>query len=112
LNQAGHAHSFEAWHNGELAGGIIGIAIGAAFIGESMFYRIPDASKCALVALHAHLIQSGYLIFDAQIQNPHLARFGTIEVERERYLAMLEQAVSKTPASPLAARIVPFGKPF
>ncbi len=90
LHRLGIAHSFETWLDGRLAGGILGVALGAAFIGDSMFYRVPNASKVALVRLVEHLRQRGYVLFDAQVQNPHLARFGTLEMNplefRERLL--------------------------
>ncbi|MCL5965212.1 MAG: leucyl/phenylalanyl-tRNA--protein transferase [Deinococcus sp.] len=94
LYRAGYAHSFEAWQGGRLAGGVLGIAIGGAFIGESMFYRVPEASKVALVYLARHLCERGYLLFDAQIQNPHLERFGAYEVDEPAYKKLLQQALA------------------
>ena len=95
LHQAGWAHSFETWQGDELAGGILGIAIGGAFIGESMFFRIPEGSKVALVKLVEHLKERGFLLFDAQISNPHLDRFGSYEVSEQQYKALLEQALAR-----------------
>lgn len=97
LHRAGHAHSFETWHEGRLAGGILGIAIGGAFIGESMFYHVPDASKVALVRLVEHLRGRGFALFDAQVQNPHLERFGAYEVPEGEYRRLLRQAVGLEP---------------
>jgi leucyl/phenylalanyl-tRNA---protein transferase len=94
LHRAGHAHSFETWHEGRLAGGILGIVIGAAFIGESMFFRVPESSKVAMVRLHEHLKARGFELFDAQIQNPHLERFGAYEVSEREYARLLERAVN------------------
>ncbi|GBF81043.1 leucyl/phenylalanyl-tRNA--protein transferase [Aphanothece sacrum] len=94
LYQAGWAHSFETWQGDELAGGILGIAIGGAFIGESMFYRIPDGSKVAMVQLVEHLKARGYVLFDAQMQNPHLARFGAYKVNNKDYQVLLEKALT------------------
>ena len=102
LHEAGVAHSFEAWQGDTLAGGLIGLSIGAAFIGESMFFRMPDASKCALVLLHAHLRDCGFRLFDAQLMNPHLARFGAQPCPREEYLRLLDDAVNATPRVPFA----------
>jgi leucyl/phenylalanyl-tRNA--protein transferase len=96
LNQAGHAYSFETWQKGQLAGGILGIVIGGAFIGESMFYRIPDGSKVALVKLVEHLRKQGFILFDAQMQNPHLARFGAYIADESDYQTFLAMAISKT----------------
>jgi leucyl/phenylalanyl-tRNA--protein transferase len=101
LHQAGWAYSFEAWAGGRLAAGILGIAIGAAFIGESMFFRVPDASKVAMVGLVHHLKRQQFQIFDAQIMNPHLERFGAYEIPQAEYLRLLEWAIA-TPVSFLA----------
>lgn len=95
LNQAGWAHSFETWCDDRLAGGVLGIAIGGAFIGESMFYRIPDASKVATIKLVEHLRKQQFILFDAQLQNPHLERFGSYNVSLEYYQAMLKRALVK-----------------
>jgi leucyl/phenylalanyl-tRNA--protein transferase len=94
LHQAGWAHSFETWQGDRLAGGILGIAIGGAFIGESMFYRIPDGSKVAMVTLVEHLRRQGFCLFDAQLQNPHLARFGAYTVLEREYRALLTKALN------------------
>ncbi|MBF6594374.1 MAG: leucyl/phenylalanyl-tRNA--protein transferase [Thermaceae bacterium] len=93
LHAAGYAHSFETWTEDALAGGILGIAIGGAFIGESMFYRVSEASKIAMVWLVEHLRARGFGLFDAQIQNPHLARFGAFEMAEEEFLERLRLAV-------------------
>jgi leucyl/phenylalanyl-tRNA---protein transferase len=93
LHQAGWAHSFETWLGDELAGGILGIAIQGAFIGESMFYRIPDGSKVAMVKLVEHLRSRGSILFDAQMQNPHLARFGAYTVNEQEYQNLLHKAL-------------------
>lgn len=95
LHAAGWAHSFETWQRDKLAGGILGIVIGGAFIGESMFYHIPEGSKVAMVRLVEHLQQRNFILFDAQMQNPHLERFGAVEVMPELYDELLEAAVSK-----------------
>lgn len=93
LHQAGWAHSFETWQGDELAGGILGLAIGGAFIGESMFYRLTEGSKVAMVKLVEHLRQRKYLLFDAQLQNPHLERFGSYIISDRQYQALLAEAV-------------------
>ncbi|MEL6381285.1 MAG: leucyl/phenylalanyl-tRNA--protein transferase [Cyanobacteria bacterium J06626_18] len=93
LHQAGWAHSFETWQGDELAGGILGIAIGGAFIGESMFYRIPDGSKVAMVKLVEWLRSHRFLLFDAQMMNPHLARFGAYNIANRDYRRLLQQAL-------------------
>lgn len=95
LHRAGYAHSFEAWQGDELAGGFLGIVLGGAFIGESMFYRIPDGSKVAMVMLVAHLRSRNFCLFDAQILNSHLARFGAFEVDQAVYEATLFEAVQR-----------------
>lgn len=95
LHRYGFAHSFETWRDNRLAGGILGIALGAAFIGDSMFYSIPNASKVAMVRLVEHLRNRGFEIFDVQVQNPHLARFGAIEVDPLEFRQQLLQAIQK-----------------
>jgi leucyl/phenylalanyl-tRNA---protein transferase len=103
LNRAGFAFSFETWLNDELAAGILGIVIGGAFIGETMFYAVPEASKVAMVRLVEHLRARGFLLFDAQIQNPHLARFGAFEIREREYKPLLEKAI-RAPVTFLAPR--------
>ena len=93
LHQAGWAHSFEAWQEDQLAGGILGIAIRGVFIGESMFYHVPNASKVAMVGLVEHLRKRGFLLFDVQLQNPHLARFGAYLISDREYQKLLQQAL-------------------
>jgi len=95
LHRAGWAHSFETWQGDELAGGILGLAIQGAFIGESMFYQIPDGSKVAMVKLVEHLRSRGYLLFDAQMQNPHLARFGAYTLGDRDYQKLLQRALQR-----------------
>ncbi|PSF38531.1 leucyl/phenylalanyl-tRNA--protein transferase [Aphanothece hegewaldii CCALA 016] len=95
LNHAGWAHSFETWQDGQLAGGILGIVIRGAFIGESMFYHVPDASKVAMVKLVEHLRQRNFILFDAQLQNPHLARFGAYLVNDKEYNNLLQKALAR-----------------
>ena len=89
----GAAHSVECWHEGELAGGLYGVSLGAAFFGESMFSRVTDASKVALVHLVARLRQGGYRLLDTQFLTPHLAQFGGIEISRARYRRVLAEAL-------------------
>jgi leucyl/phenylalanyl-tRNA---protein transferase len=93
LHRAGIAHSFETWVENKLAGGVLGLSIGAAFIGESMFTIIPESGKVALVRLAQHLTKQDFLLFDAQIQNPHLERFGAYQVPEREFKKLLAQAV-------------------
>ena len=93
LHDRGYAHSVEAWKNNKLAGGLYGVAVGGAFFGESMFHRVTDASKIALVALVEHLRAQKFALLDTQWTTPHLEHFGAIEIPRERYLKMLKRAV-------------------
>lgn len=93
LHEEGHAHSVEAWHEGKLAGGAYGLAIGGLFAAESMFYRVSDASKAALVHLVDHLRKRGYLLLDIQQLTPHTARFGAMEISRRAYLRRLSAAI-------------------
>lgn len=94
LHQAGWAHSFETWEGDRLAGGILGIVIRGAFIGESMFYRIPEGSKVAMVKLVEHLRERGFVLFDAQLQNPHLERFGSYIASDKEYRVLLDKALA------------------
>jgi leucyl/phenylalanyl-tRNA---protein transferase len=95
LNRAGFAFSFETWQGEQLAGGILGIAIAGAFIGESMFYRIPEGSKVAMVKLVEHLRSRGFKLFDAQMMNPHLERFGAFEIDDDQYQQRLQVALKQ-----------------
>jgi len=94
LHHAGKAHSVEAYREGELVGGLYGVALGAAFMGESMFTRMRDASKVCLVYLVDRLSERGYELLDCQIQNPHLARLGAREIPEDEYLRRLDHALS------------------
>lgn len=93
LFERGAAHSVECWHDGELVGGLYGVSLGAAFFGESMFSRVTDASKVALVELVARLRRGGYRLLDTQFLTPHLAQFGAIEISRARYHRLLAEAL-------------------
>jgi leucyl/phenylalanyl-tRNA---protein transferase len=93
LHRLGHAHSLETWSNGVLSGGLYGVSIGGAFFGESMFSREPNASKVALATLVGRLQNRGYTLLDAQFMTDHLRQFGTVEISRDDYLAMLREAL-------------------
>lgn len=95
LYKAGWAYSFETWQDDQLAGGILGIVLGGAFIGESMFYHIPEGSKVAMVKLVEHLRSRNFLFFDAQMNNPHLERFGAYTVSEQQYNILLKQALKR-----------------
>jgi leucyl/phenylalanyl-tRNA--protein transferase len=93
LHERGHAHSVEAWHEGQLVGGVYGVAIGGLFAAESMFYRLRDASKVALARLVQRLNARGYRLLDIQQLTPHTARLGAIEIPRREYLRRLAEVV-------------------
>ncbi len=93
LHRRGFAHSIECWDKGVLVGGLYGVAIGAAFFGESMFHFEDDASKLALVYLVARLIAGEYQLLDMQWLTDHLERFGGIEIPRQEYLKLLDLAL-------------------
>lgn len=93
LHNLGVAHSVETWQDGELVGGLYGVALGGAFFGESMFHRATDASKVALVALVERLRARGYALLDTQWVTAHLKQFGAREVPRSRYLDLLEHSL-------------------
>ena len=94
LNQLGHAHSVEAWQDGELTGGLYGVSIGGAFFGESMFHHVRDASKFALWALVERLREQRFVLLDTQWLTPHLEKFGALEIPRAEYLHLLSSAVN------------------
>jgi leucyl/phenylalanyl-tRNA--protein transferase len=93
LHYAGLAHSVESWHEGRLVGGLYGVSLGGAFMGESMFSLATDASKVCLVALVEHLKMRGYVLHDTQFLTPHLARLGVTEIPRLVYEQRLRQAL-------------------
>jgi leucyl/phenylalanyl-tRNA--protein transferase len=100
LHRRGLAHSAEAWREGQLVGGLYGVSLGAAFFGESMFARAPDASKVAFVALVEQLLPWGITLIDCQVHTGHLARFGAEEWPRSRYLKALGKALRSRPTRP------------
>jgi len=93
LHERGYAHSVEAWLDGELVGGLYGVAIGGAFFGESMFHRVTDASKVSLVSLVERMRDRGFLLLDTQWTTPHLNKFGAHEIPKERYMRILHDAL-------------------
>jgi leucyl/phenylalanyl-tRNA---protein transferase len=93
LHRLGHCHSVEVWRDGDLVGGLYGVSLGRAFFGESMFHRVRDASKVALVHLIARLINGGFELLDTQYVTEHLKTFGAIEIPRRRYTALLDKAI-------------------
>ncbi|HEX8578097.1 MAG TPA: leucyl/phenylalanyl-tRNA--protein transferase [Allosphingosinicella sp.] len=97
LHRLGRAHSIEAWQDGELAGGLYGVRLGAAFFGESMFSRRTDASKVALAWLMARLKVGGFTLLDCQFMTDHLRSLGAVEISQKDYLALLTAAVSSAP---------------
>lgn len=94
LHELGYAHSVEVWHDGQLAGGTYGVALGGLFAAESKFYRVRDASKVALVHLVQHLRARGYCLLDLQQLTPHTARLGAKEIPRRDYLRRLDEALA------------------
>ena len=106
LAEMGFAHSVECWRQDpetgeeQLAGGLYGVSLGAAFFGESMFSRAPDASKVALIHLVLRLRKGGFRLLDTQFTTPHLRQFGAIDLPRERYKAALSSALMQTARFP------------
>jgi len=95
LHELGFAHSVEAWEGSELVGGLYGVTLGAAFFGESMFHRKPNASKIALVHLVKQLRQQGFELLDSQATTSHLKRFGATDIPASEYLLRLRRALNK-----------------
>ena len=89
----GHGHSVECWQDGELVGGLYGVAHGAAFFGESMFSRERDASKVALVHLVARLVVGRFFLLDTQFLTEHLSQFGAVDIPRQDYKRRLRKAL-------------------
>jgi leucyl/phenylalanyl-tRNA--protein transferase len=98
LFDAGYAHSVEVWMDDALVGGVYGVCIGRAFFGESMFSRVPDASKIALTHLCVQLADWDFGPIDCQMETPHLASLGAVPVARSEFLAGLAQHVTAPPA--------------
>ncbi|MEJ5079694.1 MULTISPECIES: leucyl/phenylalanyl-tRNA--protein transferase [unclassified Ochrobactrum] len=93
LFEVGHCHTVEAWHEGQLVGGLYGVTLGRAFFGESMFTRKRDASKVCLTYLVEHLKKQEFVLLDTQFTTAHLERFGAIEVKRKKYEVLLDEAL-------------------
>ncbi len=95
LHSAGYAHSVESWQDGELVGGLYGIALGKAFFGESMFAKKSNASKVAFVILVERLSKSGFSFIDCQVTTEHLKNLGAKEISRKNFLQMLRKALKR-----------------
>lgn len=93
LHELGFAHSVECWQGRRMVGGLYGVALGGAFFGESMFSRVSDASKAALVHLTLRLELGGFKLLDTQFTTPHLNQFGATEIRRDQYRHLLAEAV-------------------
>jgi leucyl/phenylalanyl-tRNA--protein transferase len=94
LFDLGHCHTVEVYHGDNLVGGLYGVSLGRAFFGESMFHRVTDASKIALVHLIARLRAGGFTLCDTQYVTEHLKTFGAVEVPKKRYHRLLEDALT------------------
>lgn len=105
LHRRGVAHSVETWIDGQLAGGLYGLALGRAFFGESMFARVPDASKIALVHLARTLERRGFGLIDCQVHTDHLASLGAREMPRADFVRRLDELVNYRPRPEEAWRI-------
>lgn len=98
LHKRGYAHSVECWQDGTLAGGLYGVALGGAFFGESMFYRVSNASKVALIHLVRQLQAGGFVLLDTQYSTEHLERFGVTEIPKAEFERHLEHALEVEPS--------------
>lgn len=99
LHRMGYAHSVETWMDGELVGGLYGMALGRMFYGESMFSRKSDASKIALAHLTAQLERWNFGMIDCQMNTPHLASLGAREIPRKEFIARLQDLINYTPVA-------------
>ena len=95
LHKIGFAHSVETWQGGELVGGLYGVSMGGVFFGESMFHRVTNASKVALVHLVDRMKQRGYALLDVQFMTAHLKQFGAKEISRDQYEDRLHKAIKR-----------------
>lgn len=94
LHRLGYAHSVETWQDDRLVGGLYGVALGGAFFGESMFHRVNDASKVALVALVERLRERQFVLHDTQTVTNHLRTMGCIEIPARQYMRLLREAIT------------------
>ncbi len=92
LHEMGFAQSVEVWQNGELVGGLYGVDLGHVFCGESMFSKVPNASKIAFVTLVQYLKDNNYKLLDCQIHNDHLEKLGAFEISRDTFIKVLKSA--------------------
>lgn len=99
MHKLGFAHSFEAWQDGELAGGLYGLALGRVFFGESMFHRRRDASKAAFAFATQRLAEWGYRLIDCQVHTQHLASLGAVEIPRAEFIGLLEKLCGQAPSA-------------
>jgi leucyl/phenylalanyl-tRNA--protein transferase len=97
LHELGFVHSVESWIDGELAGGLYGMALGKVFFGESMFARAPDASKVALFKLVERLRADGFRVIDCQQATPHLASLGAREIPRKAFAQLVQESIQYPP---------------
>lgn len=98
LHKLGVAHSIESWSDGQLVGGLYGLAIGQVFFGESMFSRSTDASKVAFANMVNWLKNWNYSLIDCQVSNPHLTSLGALELPRDQFIEALNKSVTLSPA--------------
>lgn len=97
LHRMGHAHSVETWKEGRLVGGLYGVALGGAFFGESMFSTAPNAGKNAFYKLVERLREQRFILFDTQFANAHTRSLGAVEIPREHFLQLLDEALALQP---------------
>ena len=93
LNELGYAHSIETWRDGDLVGGLYGVSLGSVFFGESMFYKVADASKAAFAVFVEQLVRWNFSLIDCQQTTGHLLRFGAREMQRFRFMSMIKEAL-------------------
>ena len=107
LHRQGHAHSIEVWQQDDLVGGLYGVQVGGLFCGESMFNRIPDMAKLALIALQTHLRHAGQGWIDCQMPNPFLLQLGAQPLARDEYIKLLtNQRQQQLPSAHWHARVL------
>jgi leucyl/phenylalanyl-tRNA--protein transferase len=110
LYRSGYAHSLEVWHDGALAGGLYGVAIGRVFFGESMFTCVRDASKVALVVLCRQLVRWRFAVIDCQLPTDHLFSLGAEQIPRQRFVDLVDRHADE-PGPPVPWRLDPDSQP-
>lgn len=94
LHKLGLAHSVEVWNNNQLVGGLYGVQLGNIFFGESMFSKMPNASKFGFIQFVQYLVNAGVKLIDCQVYTPHLESLGAVMIERDKFIQTLKENIA------------------